>query len=278
MHELNRQQPLYVEFVGFPGAGKTTVSLELVPQLVAQQYRCVVRGNGRWARDQGQYGSRKAPSHKNRGIFGKAFVYLTLHVAMWRLAARAYASVLSEGRIAENRIRAVRSLLQALNGIRGACQIVLDGEADLLIYSQGFAAYLREMGLPDGPTARTKLTRLAGMVAEVLAPARVVLVVFELDPETAVARIQQRPEQIGRYDRMSREEALRELHQQRPSLEAVVESLSRAGAVHGVLRVDAAEAPEENARLIADFILQQLSISQPAAPVVLSRGSSARGA
>ncbi len=254
------EQPLCIEFVGLAGAGKTTVAKEVIAQLNAANYRCVVGGAmGHRVVSGTSKTAHAGRDWQPRGKLDRWASYLLLHLRDWRLASGAYWYAIREGGGERNKLRLVRSLLHAAERIRNASRTVRAGYGDLILFDQGFLHFLRQIIATGNPPAEDKLRRLLIVVRDVILPTRLVLVVFKVDVETAVARIQQRPGMQGRYDRLSPERARAELAEQDAYTEQLIALLRELRGVEGLLRVEATKTPHENAALITEYILSQVS-------------------
>lgn len=261
MPDIPGERPLYVEFVGLPGAGKTTVLEEVLPRLTALGYRCVFVGRT-GARVVGPFpekAGRSARAASRESAAGRLLFYVSLHLKLWHLATAAYGYVLSVGKFAKRRLRMVRALLRSVSNIRIASEMVRGMHGDMLISSQGVAAYLRQMTVIHGCAPDGRLIGVAKRVGRALGPTRAVVVVFDIDPAMAAARIQQRPRRLGPWDRMELTQRQQALSTQLPRIEQILVSLEEADVIDGVLRIDAAKAPAENAGVVTEFLVAQMT-------------------
>lgn len=249
--------PLYLEFIGLPGTGKSTVRELLVAALAMRGIRT--------APEPAHPGSQSPafPSEADTGLSksgrGLRFVrYIRLHADMWGLAASTYAYTLRHGRVTKNRIRMVRSLLYTLHKIRAGYEVARRRGIDVVIHDQGGAAYLRQLMADGGVDEDRRWQAVIDSGARYLPPGRRVAVVFDLDPAIAVTRIGSRPGTLGRWDRLDPQQALHELAAQRPRLDRLVQSLLRSNSFTDVLRIDAQDLPNPIAEKIEQFVLAQL--------------------
>ncbi len=256
------KRPLYVEFVGLAGAGKSTVANEVMARMVAANYRCVRQG----AMGHGVvHSGNKQTSHvgrgwKTRNRWDRLLSYLFLHLGQWRVSTGVFQHAYATGQL--RKFRVLRTLPLVCQRVRKGCDTVRAGYGDVIVFDQGIVHSLRKLAIIGSPTAEAGMTRVIRAIADRISPARVVFVLFILDADTAVNRIRQRPVALGRYDRLSPDQARQELALQAPCSEYVVDLFSRIGIVDGVLRVDATRSPTELADEITGYIQRHLEPGQ----------------
>lgn len=249
------QQPLYVEFVGLPGAGKTTVFESVIPQLTALRYRVV----GKYKVYTSSGLARLRAAWWQPGTGGQLLAHCTNHLAAPRLTAATYRYLVSTGGTNGYRMRMARSLIRGALCSAEQCEVVRRGQGDLVIRHQGFVAYLRELTPTDSVVSDPNLSRLAQSIVRTISPARVILVLFDVDASAAASRLRARGLQWGPYDRMSYEHAISRLAKQIPRMELAVRVLSHQRESIELLRIDATQPPQSIAEHLASVLVARLT-------------------
>ncbi|MGH7443783.1 MAG: hypothetical protein ACREKM_02860, partial [Longimicrobiales bacterium] len=191
--------------------------------------------------------------------------HLRLHLGLGRLALAAYRCALVARGFQRKRIRMVRSLLRIVRSVNAACCVVTSGDGDLVVFGQGFTAYLRQLGRRRDSASDPKLLRVAHELRAVLATSRIIIVVFEIDAATAAARIERRPDQLGPWDRMDPVQRERRLAAELPYMERAVSCLLEARVARRVVRIDATSAPDVIAERMVDVLTGEVSARPPVA-------------
>lgn len=249
-------KPLIVECVGLPGAGKSTVTREVVKALSASGFRCL-RGPkaDTFEASPDHPRSRWAQPDRKRGRVSRILHNTAAHLHLFRFALATYIYLINAGRLERRSIRISRALLQAILGAGEVSSLVRAGYGDLSVTSQGFVAYLRQLVAIGGARSETELVALMRRLTEVLPQARLVLVVFCLDAETAALRVETRPKQLGPWDRMGLAERTEAMARQVPWMNRIIDALVTVGAVHNVLYVDATNSPDVCATAIVNHLV-----------------------
>jgi thymidylate kinase len=241
-----KARPVIVEFAGLPGAGKTTVARQVLPELRTRGYRCgdrdLIRGR--------TCGQERVP-YGGLGQF-----YLSQHAAL-RSALRLG---LSAAPYNGARVREVLKLL--LWSYR--LSVVRETRHDVVVLDQGVV----QQGwttMVRGECWDEKAVRDAVSTMLLSARVPVVLVYVNVGVHVAVDRMQSRPTMRSSYDRMSREDAIRrlDLHQRR--LTTIFQhAAADTGAPH--LTVDgsrpAAESCDKVVELV-DVVTRAAEVSRP---------------
>lgn len=183
--------PLIIEFIGLPGAGKTTIVQHMFAELTTAGYQCfslssfdnpepVEKNKG------GILSKSKTLVHflsaclTNPGIARHAFIYA------WQVKPRNF----------EN-LRRLVVLMARLNYF----QTILRKNYDLILLDQGILQYIWSIAVNGKPPEDSR--HLQSLLKGVLNTVPSFVVHIDVDVDLAVERIQQRPTARSRFDRMS---------------------------------------------------------------------------
>jgi thymidylate kinase len=262
IRDTTRTLPLYVEFVGVPGSGKSTVRNHLIELLNAADLRTVGQGN---------LGHAVDSSTGRTLLSGKPWKYcgrverLAIHSRAHRRRARLALSLYklgSLGAAAGQLGRDVRSVLLTLFRMDNAHDVVTAGLGDLALFDQGWIHPAREI-LAATTQDHEDGREIFRMIQATTPPARTLLVLLDVEPEVAASRVHERPRKEGKYWRMARDQTARELEKQVQWCDQMTRWLATHPSVLGVLRLDAQKDPVYLARVTAESILRSLG-QQPA--------------
>jgi hypothetical protein len=139
-----------------------------------------------------------------------------------------------------------------------AAQVRAALAADIVIHDEGLVQNLWSVVIESDGWSEVAMHGALDAVACGM-PKRFRFVYFDLDVETALARIRQRPGQASRFDRMTRPEAGRLLAAHRRQLEWILEgTLERTGAP--CLRLDAGRDPDALTREVLGFVASTAAV------------------
>lgn len=240
----------YVEFVGLPGSGKSTISRHLIEKLLEDGYRVV---------DQGGLGTRvwtrsgvsdEAAGWRSMGRLRRVLKYVYLHIRFSRIAYNGYRLVAN----APNRSvasDAVRRLLQLLYRLDRASTTVATCRADLVLFDQGIINYIREIvGSRNDASASSRMERLLASVSLVTSDIDVTFCYIDLGTTKSISRLMSRTKKLGRYDRMARSELNGEFRGQRQVLQRLAQSFADHSASSRFIALDGNRDPQENAAIL----------------------------
>jgi hypothetical protein len=133
-----------------------------------------------------------------------------------------------------------------------AAQVRAALAADIVIHDEGLVQNLWSVVIDSDGWSEVTMHGAVDAVACGM-PRRSRFVYFDLDVDTALARIRKRPGQPSRFDRMTRPEAGRLLAAHRRQLEWILErTLERTGAP--CLRLNAGRDPDALTREVLEFV------------------------
>lgn len=224
-----RAAPLIVEFVGLPGAGKTTVARHVIRRLRRDGYRCA-----------------------DRRLIGGEPLVRAAHYA--RFAARTVTAPgqllaaircgLAVEPLTPDRVR--HTLTLCAWGYR--LDLAHRRDLDVILFDQGVLQTVWSVILDGDMPSVAALERALQTMALPTA-----YVHFDIDIDSAVSRIQQRPTGTSRFDHMTPDTAAAALAAHRSRFRDLIQLAIRLG---GGARLDlpASRPPEELGQAIISFI------------------------
>jgi hypothetical protein len=228
--------PLVVEFVGLPGAGKTTTEVQVTAALVAR---------GVLAADRPSVGGQDI--HRVRHYARLSRFYLG---RPGELAAAVHLARMGRAGVPGIResFRCVSVWAWRLASARGLGH-------EVLLLDQGPVQEGWALTLRGGWTAETVAAEVARLVR--VAGVSYALVHFELPAQLAVERIARRPTMESGFDRLPPDEARRRLLREEGRLGDLTRQAAAAIGAE-VLRIDATRPIEESVRSVEHFVLSLL--------------------
>lgn len=243
--ELPERQPLVLELVGLPGAGKTTLARRVVERLAEEGYLCC---NPRFSRP----GSEGEWTSRMRRLVAMA----TSYIANRRLAVTVLQFGLAIRPLRLRRLKWLREPLDFVYTIRTA-----SWKHDLIILDQAFLQAIWSATV-HGTLPRAPLLERLSLQATSASGARVIFLYLVVDPETALERIAGRRGARSRFDRLSPEDRAILLAALQERLAQIVDCA--AGATRApVLRLDGRESVDELCETIVDYLAVALDDRVP---------------
>lgn len=227
-------KPLVIEFVGLPGAGKTTVLHQVAPQLKAEKFSIAQR-------------SEILQSWQKQSVLQKILKLIPQSQDQWSVLLHSLAfaaQVKPTNRQSFSKASRIFSNAKRLDAIRPDYQFVL--------LDQGVLQETWSVGITGTPPAPTALRQVLSTFVK---SRSIAIVYFNIDAETALQRIQARSTASSRFDQMQSDVARSRLVQYQPLLEEIV-SCSRSLGVP-ILEVDSTRPIEEKAEKITHWIINQ---------------------
>ena len=216
--------PAHVEFLGLPGAGKSTLAAPLAEGLQAAGYRLVDR-------------MALARSYDALSSFAKAPFYLPWHRGRWPRVAATLGYALATRPVTLERLRRSAKLLR----LRAQLERVPGAPCDLIVLDQGLSQALASLVMA-GTAPEARLDALLTALYRGLAPH---VLYLQLEPRTALARLRGRRDGKSRFDALPDARAARLLGDQANYQRALVVHLRALGIP--LLTIDATRDREENA-------------------------------
>lgn len=244
---------LYVELIGLPGAGKTTVFKDCLPALRAEGL-AVLTGNRVYragdATDLFRFRSKRAAP-------GRALGHGMSHLRQPHLAMAVYRFGSTKGATGRYPRRMARSIVTDAWRAKHMCRAVREGNADIIVRHQGCMAYIREIVSLTERSDEEDLISLTGAVLEAIRPAQALFAWLDADPGLAAARIAERGMDWGPYDRMTPERAVGALARQRRTIAQLGTALEKHPGVE-LRRLDATRSVAELATDLCTTICERL--------------------
>ena len=226
-------RPIVIEFVGLPGAGKTSAAKEIIEQMRLQGYACadrksIQRGN-----------SGRAMHYARLAVFNLRHCQTVSTILCLGLAVRPFA--LSRARFAmELPVWSYR------------LKLAQDRGDDLLILDQGILQDAWSVMIRGELRSETALSRALGSLL-LGTKLRFAFVYFDVDIDVAVERTSNRPATTCRFDRMNSQSAKRLLTAHRKHLETIFDQALQVTHAPSC-RVDSSRTLGEVCKDVADFI------------------------
>lgn len=235
--------PLIIEFIGLPGAGKTTITQHVLVELRTAEYRCFSLNN---------LNNPETIEKRKGGVLSKLktfFGFLSASVVYKRIAINAFKYSLHVTPFSFSNFRRAVVLVIRLNEIRS----ILKGNYDLVVLDQGLIQNIWSIAAAgDTPKDNKYLDRLLESVLDSF-PSYIIYV--DVGAETAMERIKLRRTMRSRFDRMSTDQAKTLLARHKELFEHIVNTLNKFPET-GFLFVDGQQSIEQNVSLIAPVIEQ----------------------
>jgi thymidylate kinase len=174
-------RPLIVEFIGLPGAGKTTVSRRVVSELDSAGHRCLTRDV--WAELRSDH--RRYPRVSLKEVY-QFFVFCVRHmqVAFYALSYAFQVTPLNM-RTLRKGVIFLRKLYKLKRIVREAAR----WGYDTVLFDQGLMLHVSWFAVPGSPPPDISLIRLLKSVSGEIPQA---FVLFDVDVPTAIERVTKR--------------------------------------------------------------------------------------
>jgi hypothetical protein len=240
--------PLFIEFVGLPGSGKSTVAAEVVARLQSEGYRSQIRPP--LFRD------------RQRGIVHRIrFLYFRL--TSWRLAFALLAFTVSVRPRRSSRLPHLRQLLFLAYYLREK----RNDDLDVVILDQSILQALWGSVVPSEAFSRSRLTRLARLLYKDH-PGLVSFVYFPMEPALAASRVVARGTPGNRFDMLSPEAAEELFRRYQPELVAIMTLGAEAADATPVAIAEAGvnERAASVTRVVLDALWQHRRVATPSCP------------
>jgi thymidylate kinase len=233
--------PPVVEFVGLPGAGKTTLAQEVIEELRRHGCRCF--GNSTLRHPESVHKKSGGVSSKLRTLAR----FLASCLAHRRTAINAFLYAMQVNRFNLVTLRRLFIFLVRYRFVRE----LMDDDHDLLILDQGPIQNLWSIATTGRePRDGTYLGRALNAVLDELSP---FVVMVHVDAALAGERIARRSTMRSRFDRMSRVEAQTLLAEHERTFADFI-SLADGFTRTGFLRVDGSDPIQTNVELILPLV------------------------
>jgi thymidylate kinase len=248
-----RAGPLVLEFIGLPGAGKTTIAARLLSELRARGLTCTER-RGRGAR----------ASRALNGMRRAAFLLRNRALLTGSLRFAARVRPISLGRLARG---------MKLSTWARQLRSYAVSDVDVVVLDQGPVQDAWSVTVPANAWDEAAMRAIVGPLVQTTGVSRA-FVYVTVDIETALQRLRQRRGVSSRFDHLSADVARAWLVRYERSLSSIAQYAIIA-ADAPVVRVDGNTPIEAQCRQVADFVAAARTGSAPwLAPVI---GAGAEG-
>jgi thymidylate kinase len=233
--------PLVVEFIGLPGAGKTTIARFVIEELTNSGYRCF--GLSTLSNPETVEKKRGGLTNKLKTLYSVA-LSCVFHKQI-ALDAVSYALHLKPLNLAS--LHRVIALLVRLDFMR----TMMNSNYDLIILDQGLIQYIWSMGTIGGSPTNDKY--LEQLLQDVLDEVSLLVILVDVEVGLAVERINNRSTMRSRFDRFSTRQAETLLVKHKNVLTRIVDFVEKfKGTVY--MDVSGNQAIKKNVSIIVPFI------------------------
>lgn len=233
--------PLVVEFVGLPGAGKTTIAHQVIEELTTRGTRCFAYSTA---------GSPEGREKRSGGLLSKLRTLGRLVSSCLTYPRLALHALIYTVRVNPFGLLSFRRLLTFLIRFRYVKE-VMAGDYDVLVLDQGPIQNLWSIATTG--RRRGHVEDLGRVVGDVLDEARPLVVLVAVEPDLAFERVAGRSTMRSRFDRMPPSEAKALLTRHAALFGQLVE-LADGFASTGFVRVDGRDPVQTNVSQIVSFI------------------------
>lgn len=223
-------KPAIVEFVGLPGAGKTTVFNAVVPRLQERNIPVLLR-------------TEMLQEWRSHSPFEKLFHLVPTNQNQWNILFQSWNLALQTKPInlaSFSKATKIFTNLKRLDSTEFNPFVLMD---------QGLLQEIWSVGITGAPPALTAIQSTLSLLFE---SRSIAIVHFKIDIDAAIKRIQSRSTQGSRFDQMSIESAQVMLLKYAPYLDQILESARSLGAP--ILEIDSLQSVDMKAEQIADWI------------------------
>lgn len=232
--------PLIVEFVGLPGAGKTTIANEVIARLATAGLNCASKSDltgsfktyQRWTKLM----HYALYSVEDPGLFTAALLY-GFHVKPLN----------------------IESMRRSIGLIRKSHlyqdYVAQHGSYDIILLDQGLIQDIWSVGITGYRPGEKYLVRLVNAIAW---HSPYMVVKFDIDVETSGTRIGERTTMASRFDRVGPDTRIQMLSKHKTALGVITGLVRKVGKAR-FHRVDAKCSIEDNAGSISSHILHRLN-------------------
>ncbi|HEY5903524.1 MAG TPA: hypothetical protein VIU39_13295 [Anaerolineales bacterium] len=242
------QRPLLIEFMGLPGAGKTTLAQFVLEELTAAGYRCFALNR----LDEPEPIEKRKGGLTSKLRTAGGVLVSTLRYRLIAGSAWAYTRQIRPFNL--NSFRRYFVLLTRLDLLRR----LMRGPYDILLLDQGLLQSIWSLSATgEPPRDDCQLETLLQAIHAELSP---LIVGVHVGADLAVERVTTRPTRRSRFDTIPASQASSLLRRQKDVISRIL-SLSAGLQEASCLDVNGSRPPDQNVRLIVPFI-------QKARPVV----------
>lgn len=235
--------PLVIEFIGLPGAGKTTIAQKAIEYLTSSGYRCF--GLSTLDNPEGIEKKKGGFFSKLRTLYNFAFSCVMYR----RLAINVFLFAINVKPL--RLVNLQRSLLLLVR--LKVMKTLMDGNYDLIIIDQGLIQYVWSIAVTGEHPSNIKY--LERVLKSILEEISLFVIMVDVETELAVKRIVSRPTMRSRFDRMpaSKAEAMLSKHKQ---IFSQIIDTAHTFRDTGYLNIDGSQPIPKNVSLIVPFIEQ----------------------
>ncbi|MBD2359253.1 AAA family ATPase [Tolypothrix sp. FACHB-123] len=229
--------PIVLEFIGLPGAGKTTVFQQVVAQL--KQQGVSVAAGDQILRD-----------WKHQPLWQRLWKLIPQTQNQWRIL---WQSLLLATQVKPTNWLSFSKAIKTYANLKRIDAIAQSQKEQLILLDQGLLQEIWSIGITGTTPDLEDIRQELGLI---FSQRSIAIVDFQINVETAIHRIKNRPTDQSRFDLMSQEAALQLLSQYAPYLQDIINC---AQTFHiPVLEIDSSLAVDEKTQNIVSWINNSL--------------------
>lgn len=225
--------PIVLEFIGLPGAGKTTVFHQVVAQLKQQGVSVAA-------------GDEILRSWKKQPIWQRLGKLIPQTQNQWQILRQ---SLLLATQVKPTNWLSFSKAIKTYANLKRIDAIAQANNEQLILLDQGLLQEIWSIGLTGTTPA---IEDIKEELALIFSQRPIAIVDFQINIETAIQRIQNRPTDQSRFDLMSQEAAQQLLSQYAPYLQDIINCAQTFNIP--VLEIDSSLSVDEKTQQIVSWI------------------------
>lgn len=225
--------PIVLEFIGLPGAGKTTVFHQVVAQLKQQGVSVAA-------------GDEILRNWKQQPIWQRLWKLIPQSQNQWQILRK---SLLLATQVKPTNWLSFSKAIKTYANLKRIDAIAQTNNEQLLLLDQGLLQEIWSIGITGTTPA---LADIKEELALIFSQRSIAIVDFQINIETAIHRIKNRPTEESRFDLMSQEAAQLLLSQYAPYLQDIINCAQTFDIP--VLEIDSTLSVDEKTQQIVSWI------------------------
>lgn len=241
---IHTTQPMFIEFTGLPGSGKSTISNNIIDYIKSLGYTCLD------LKTLHAYKNRQTEElsvlKKNANYLFVCFKYFGISINIFNYSVR-----IQPLKVTANFKRAF-AFLKLLSLVHNLKKI----NYDYVVFDEGLIQKIWQISVPGDPPPIGYLNKVVRCIMKTFPS---ILVHSEITAEDAIERISSRPQSVGRFDRMSRQNAKLILEKYEGYIDEVISCAERLKDTN-CIRVNGTDEIEYKVKIISKYLSEDLII------------------